>query len=90
MAFHDPLRPPPRDRESVRRRAMDQFAVPRQPSSQIQHELSVARIAADANTAKLRTLRLMKEATDREAAAVIAAAAPPPKAKKPRKKFILG
>ncbi len=83
MAFHNPNNPPARN--AAHRKAMDQFAVPRQPSSQIQHELAQARKAVDANTAKLRALRLAKEETDRESAALAAANAPPPKARKPRK-----
>ncbi|MEI9995796.1 MAG: hypothetical protein WDM91_14465 [Rhizomicrobium sp.] len=90
MAFHDPRNPPPRSREGIRRKAMDQFAVPRQPGGTIQRELALERVAADANTAKLRALRLAKEESDREAAALAAANAPPPKPKKPRKTFILG
>jgi len=87
MAFHNPLSPP--SRAAAHRKAMDQFAVPRQPSSVIQQELSQARKAADDNTAKLRALRLAKEETDRDAAALAAANAPP-KVKKPRKKVVLG
>jgi hypothetical protein len=68
---------------------MDQFAVPNRPSSEIQRELRLARAAVDANTAKLRALRLAKEQSDREAAALAAANAPP-KPKKPGKKAIVG
>jgi len=60
-------------RSSIRK-GMDQFATPRQSSAEIQHELSKARKAADANTARLRALRLAKEAADRHAAI----ANPPP------------
>ena len=88
MAFHNPMSPPPRT--VALRKAMDQFAVPHQPSSVIQRELRLERAAVDANTAKLRALRLAKEETDREAAVLAAANAPPPKPKKPRKKFING
>ena len=87
-AYHNPLSPP--SRIAAHRKAMDQFVVPRQPSAIIQHELAQERKAADANTAKLRALRLAKEETDREAAALAALNAPPPKAKKPRKKVVLG
>ena len=79
MAYHNPQNPPARN--AAHRKAMDQFAVPRQPSSVIQQELAQARKAADANTAKLRALRLARD----EAAALAAANAPPPKPKKPRK-----
>ncbi len=87
-AYHNPINPPARN--AAHRKAMDQFAVPRRPSSTIQTELAQERKAADANTAKLRALRLEKEATDREAAALAAANAPPPKAKKPRRKTVVG
>ncbi|MEI9990836.1 MAG: hypothetical protein WDM86_12425 [Rhizomicrobium sp.] len=87
-AYHNPLSPPAR--AAAHRKAMDQFAVPRQASSVIQQEISQARKATDANTAKLRALRLAKEETDREAAALAAANAPPPKAKKPRRKIVIG
>ena len=83
-AYHNPLSPPAR--ASAHRKAMDQFAVPRQASSTIQHELAQERKAADANTAKLRALRLAKEESDAQAAAL----APPPKAKKPRKTALPG
>jgi hypothetical protein len=81
MAFHNPMSPPPRS--AAHRKAMDQFAVPRQGSAAIQHELELERKAADANTAKLRALRLAKEEADR----AYALANPPP-AKKPRKKAV--
>lgn len=90
MAFHNPMNPPARSKEGIRRKAMDQFAVPRGTQHSIQHELALERDAADANTAKLKALRLEKETADREAAALAALSAPPPKPKKPRTKFILG
>lgn len=85
MAFHDPANPPPRS--VAFRKAMDQFAVPRQPSAQIQHELSLARKAVDANTARLRGLRLAKEEADRAEAL---ANPPPVKVRKPRKPIAAG
>ncbi len=87
MAFHNPLSPP--SRAAAHRKAMDQFAVPRQASSVIQQELTQARKAADDNTAKLRALRLARDETDREAAALAAANAPP-KTKRARKKAVPG
>lgn len=84
MAFNNPMNPPPRN--AAHRKAMDQFAVPDRPSSVIQRELRLERAAVDANTAKLRALRLAKEETDREAAALTAANVPPAKARKPRNK----
>ncbi len=88
MVFHNPLSPPPRG--GARRKAMDQFAVSRQSSSTIQHEIALERAATDANTAKLRAMRLMRETNEREAARIAAENAPPPKPKKPRKKVIHG
>jgi hypothetical protein len=69
-------------RSFANRKAMDQFATPRRPSAQIQHELAQERKAVDANTARLRELRLAKEAAD---AAYALANPPPPKTRKPRK-----
>jgi hypothetical protein len=66
MAFHRPSPPPP---SMMHRKMMDHFAKPRQPSARIQHELAQARKAVDANTAKLRELRLARDAAEREAAA---------------------
>ena len=90
MAFHNPLSPPPRSKDGIRKKAMEQFSTPRGPAQTVQYELSLARDAVDANTAKLKALRLMKEVAERDAAALAAASAPPPKPKKPRTKFILG
>ena len=76
MGFRQPSAPPP---SMMHRKMMDQFARPRQPSAQIQHELAQARKAVDANTARLRELRLARDAAEREAAANA-----PPKPKKVR------
>ncbi len=84
MVFRDPRNPPPRS--AAHRKAMDQFAVPNRPSSEIQRELRLERAAVDANTARLRALRLAKEESDRAAEALAAANAPPQKPKKPRNK----
>ena len=51
MAFHNPMNPPARGKDAIRKKAMDQFAVPRGASHTIQHELELERNAADANTA---------------------------------------
>lgn len=87
MSF-DPRNTPPRN--MAQRKAMDQFAVPNRPSAVIQRELRLEREAADANTAKLRALRLARDEDARQAAALAAANAPPPKPKNPRKKTITG
>jgi hypothetical protein len=83
MADFDHSSTPPRS--MAHRKAMDQFAVPRQGSAQIQHELAQERKAADANTAKLRALRLAKEEADR---AYALANPPAPKTRKPRKTIV--
>jgi hypothetical protein len=88
MAFNDPTSPPPRS--IAHRKAMDQFVVPDRPSAVIQRELRLERAAVDANTAKLRALRLAKEEADREAATLAAANAPPAKVRKPRNKTAAG
>jgi hypothetical protein len=93
MSSHNSAAAPPRVAPSaVRRRTQiaDPFVVPPPPGASIQDELALEQAASDAATARLRTLRLMKETNDREAARLAAENAPPPKAKKPRKKFILG
>ena len=77
MGFRHSSNPPP---SMMHRKTMDQFARPRQPSAQIQHELAQARKAVDANTAKLRALRMARDAAEREAAANA-----PPKPTKPRR-----
>lgn len=90
MNAHNPLSPPPRDRDGARRKAQTHFNVPAQRESAVMQEMTRERVASEANTAKLRALRLAKEDTDREEARLAAVNAPPPKAKKPRKKFVLG
>jgi hypothetical protein len=68
----------PRDREGVRRRAQNHFAMAEQRDSTVKQMIDSERAATDAKTAKLRALRLAKEETDR----VAAANAPPPAPKK--------
>jgi hypothetical protein len=64
------------------RKAMDQFASPRQGSAVVQRELAQERKAAEANTARLRALRLAKEEADR---AYALANPPAPKTRRLRK-----
>ena len=90
MNAHNPLSPPPRDREGGRRKALNHFTVREQRDSAIKLEIDRERAATDAKTDKLRALRLAKEVSDAEEARLAAQGAPPPKAKKPRRKFILG
>jgi hypothetical protein len=76
--------PKPRDREGVRRRAQNHFAMAEQRDSTVKQMIDSERNATDAKTAKLRALRLAKEETDREDARIAAANAPPPSPKKTR------
>jgi hypothetical protein len=90
MSEHNPLSPPPRDRDGARRKAQNHFVVREQRDSAIKLEIDRQREATDAKTLKLRALRLAKEELEREEARLAAIAAPPAKPKKPRKKFVLG
>jgi hypothetical protein len=90
MSEHNPLSPPPRDRDGARRKALNHFAVREQRDSANRLELDRVRAATDAKTIKLRALRLAKEESDAETARLAALDAPAPKPKKPRKKFVLG
>ena len=90
MSAHNPLSPPPRDRDGARRKAQNYFAVREQRDSAIKQEMNRERAATDAKTEKLRALRLAKEEIDRETARLAALGTPPPKPKKPRPKFVLG
>jgi hypothetical protein len=90
MNEHNPLSPPPRDRDGARRKAQNHFAMREQRDSAIKQEIDRERAATDAKTEKLRALRLAKEEIDREAQRLAALDAPPPKPKKPRPKFVLG
>lgn len=90
MNDHNPLSPPPRDRDGARKKAQNHFVVREQRDSAIRQEINRERAATDAKTEKLRALRLAKEDADREAARLAALNAPVPKPKKPRKKFVMG
>jgi hypothetical protein len=90
MSEHNPLSPPPRDRDGARRKALNHFVVREQRDSAIKLEIDRVRAATDAKTIKLRALRLAKEEVDAETARLAALDAPAPKPKKPRKKFVLG
>lgn len=65
-------------RENARKRAQTHFTVTEQRDSTVKQMLAAETAARDANTAKLRALRLAKEEADREAARN----APPVAAKK--------
>lgn len=74
----DPLR-------DTRRRAGGTFTASEARDALVKKELEAERIAFEAKTAKLRALRLAKEAADAALATKLAAEAPPEK-KAPRRK----
>ena len=90
MNDHNPLSPPPRDRDGARKRAQSHFVVREQRDSAIRQEINRQRADTDAKTEKLRALRLAKEETDREADRLAALDAPMAILKKRRKKFVMG
>ncbi len=82
MADPNPTAIPPRDRDGARRRAQNHFTASEQRDTLVKQEIARERAASDAKTAKLKALRLAKEAADHEAALN----APPPAPKKTRAK----
>ena len=78
-------------RDAARGKAQRYFTQSEQRDTLIKQEIEKERAAVDAKTAKLRALRLAKEAADREAAEKLAAERPPAPAKAkraPRRKRI--
>lgn len=75
-----------RDRDGARKRAQNHFTASEQRDTAVKQMIAAERSAREANTAKLRALRLAKEEADREIARIAALNAPPvvPK-KKPRR-----
>jgi len=72
-------------RDSARRKANTHFTASEQRDAMVKKELEMERTAFDNRTAKLRALRLAKEAEDKETAArEAAAAAAQPKRRKAR------
>jgi len=71
-------------RDQARRKAQNHFAASEQRDALVRKELEKERSQHAAKTAKLRALRLAKEAVDKEAAARLAAEPAELKAKKPR------
>jgi hypothetical protein len=71
-------------RDAARNKAQNYFAASEQRDTAIKQEIARERAAGDAKMAKLKALRLAKEAADKEAADKLAAEKPAPKAKKPR------
>jgi len=54
MNDHNPLSPPPRDRDAARKRAQNHFVVREQRDSAIRQEINRKRADTDAKTEKLR------------------------------------
>jgi len=69
-------------RDTARRKANTHFTASEQRDALVKKELEQERNAFDNRTAKLRALRLAKEAADAEAAAKLAASLPPKALKK--------
>lgn len=71
MTDHErhPMTPPPRNaRENLRDKASEFFREKEKRSAAVFEQMKTERVISDAKTAKLRALRLAKEAADREAA----------------------
>ncbi|MGZ5934782.1 MAG: hypothetical protein ACXWLD_05985 [Rhizomicrobium sp.] len=69
-------------RDSARRKANTHFTASEQRDAMVKKELEQERHAFDTRTAKLKALRLAKEAADAEAAQKLAASQPPKPVKK--------
>jgi len=69
-------------RDSARRKANTHFTASEQRDAMVKKELEQERNAFDSRTAKLKALRLAKEAADAEIALKLAASMPPKPAKK--------
>jgi len=69
-------------RDSARRKANTHFTASEQRDAMVKKELEMERTAFDNRTAKLRALRLAKEAADQEAALKLAAEQPVKQVKK--------
>ena len=71
-------------RDQARRKAQNHFAASEQRDALVRKEIEKERALSAAKTAKLRALRLAKEALDKEMASKLAAEKAELKAKKPR------
>jgi hypothetical protein len=69
-------------RDSARRKANTHFTASEQRDAMVKKELEQERNAFDSRTAKLKALRLAKEAADAEIALKLAASLPPKPVKK--------
>jgi hypothetical protein len=77
---------PPDPRDAARGKAQKYFTQSEQRDTLVKQEIEKERAAVDAKTAKLRALRLAKEAADREAAEKLAAEQGGARIKAPGKK----
>ena len=73
-------------RDAARGKAQKYFTQSEQRDTLVKQEIEKERAAVDAKTAKLKALRLAKEAADREAAEKLAAEQGPARTKAPTKR----
>jgi len=73
-------------RDAARGKAQKYFTQSEQRDTLVKQEIEKERAAVDAKTAKLKALRLAKEAADREAAEKLAAEQGPTRTKAPTKR----
>jgi hypothetical protein len=71
-------------RDQARRQAQNHFAASEQRDALVRKEIEKERAAGAAKTAKLRALRLAKEASEKEAADMVQAQKPEAKLRKTR------
>ena len=71
-------------RDQARRQAQNHFAASEQRDAQVRKEIEKERATSAAKTAKLRALRLAKEASEKEAAERLGAQKPEAKIRKTR------
>jgi hypothetical protein len=76
-------------KSAARERAQNHFTASEQRDSAVKAMIAAENAARDANTAKLRALRLAKEEADREAARLAALDAPPVVAKKKTRRIVV-
>ena len=68
MTDREPLTPPPRTSQQKLHKASEFAKEKQKRSAAVFEQMQTERVIGDAKTAKLRALRLAKEAADREAA----------------------
>jgi hypothetical protein len=71
-------------RDQARKKAQNHFAASEQRDALVRKEIEKERATSAAKTAKLRALRLAKEASDKETAQMLLAQTPEVKARKGR------